>query len=359
MIRTFCRRLLLAALALTIIASPVWASSTIDQFLENVNKGLAAANNYNYDSSIGYVNSAEIQYRRALQEMSKAGQDPQEIWKINLAMQTNLVLLYNMLGQRFFDQDKYAQALQMYNKSQAINATFPCTHYEKGYTYLRLKDTWKAAVEIYEAKRLVRFPAYRRIVNHYDDDGSINCSREDVETRGDGILHELGKSTDYPVGLDLVTGKAVPNQMVPGIGLHLASLKKAVYIGESLAQVLDDLGKPLSQDDETESDRGETLRIYVFQNPRIVVCIDTTSETVKQIHVFEPNIPVASPAGQIKTGVHAREVLRLLGQGYGFQRSPNGVNADIREYLDYPEIGLVFGVGKNDLIVTAAIYNLE
>lgn len=354
--RTKLTQLTLAVLLVLSLITGAQAQQSAERFIDEINQSLSAANQYDYELAIKHLNSAEILYRRTLKEFTDLGEDPAEIWKLNLAMQTNLVGLYNMLGTRLFDQENYSDALRMYQKSEAINPRFPCTQYELGYTYLNLIQPWKAAVAIYKAKQLARIPAYRGIVNHFDESGSIYCPREQVESRSDGILKDLGKSTLYPLDLDLATGKNIPNQAVPGMGAHLAKRKQSIYLEQSWPEAEEMLGIT-DKTDEIEDEQWGKLTVYYY--PEISIAVEPASQSIKQLYMMDQGRPVMTPAGLVYVGDTAQSVMKKLGQNHGFIRLNGGLNDSLREMLVYAEIGLSFGIGKDGRVGMILIADLD
>ncbi len=349
------QHLFISGFACILISPSAYAQNSLDAFINSLDQAYDLIQEYEYTKAIAHMNSAEILYHRTLQELAKSGETSSSIWKSNLAMQGSMVRLYLTLGNRLFDQDNYTKALQIYQRAQDMAPRFPCIRYEKGYTYFKLNQPWKAAVELYEAKRLARFPSYRKIVNHFDEEETIVCPQREVEERGNGILKDLGKSPLYPIELNLSTGQPASNQILPGVGIHLAKQKQSIYLEETFTDVLTKVGPAAGEEETTH--KGQNLRLYVY--PEMVIAVDPSDDSIVQIHAFDNQRPVNTPNGMLRIGDHARDVLKTMGQGYGFSRNYNGINEDIREYLDYSELGLMFGIGKNDRIKTIAIYTLE
>lgn len=331
-------------------------AGTFDLFQDNIHQGQNALENYQYDKAMAHANSAEILYRRTLREWSK-GNDPAEVWKANLAMQTNIVLLYMFLGQRLFDQNRYQDALKIYDKAIAIAPNFPCLHYEKGFTYFHLKQNWKSALALYEAKRLARFPARRNIINHFEESGSLYCGRAETDDRSDGLLRDLDKSIYYPLELDLSTGQKMPGQVVPGMGVNLMREGQSIniYLEEPLANALSKLGEPFSQK-ELEIDGKKRLHFFYSD---IVLAFEPTENTLSRISFYQGTPQVNWANQHLAMGDHASTVLKKMGQAYGFDKTYMGVNEDLREYIHYPEIGLDFGISRQDQIGMISIYTLE
>lgn len=348
-------RWLLTPLLFVSLSLPVQAD-TFDQFQVHIHTGLAALQNYNYDQALAQANSAEIYYRRTLQAYAR-GNSAEDLWKLNLAMQTNLVLLYSVLGQRLFDQKRYTEAMRVYDKALVISPNYPNLRYEKGFTYFSMGQPWKAAVELYEAKRLARFPARRNIINHFAEEGSLVCSREEIDRRSDGLLQDMGKSIRYPLDMDLESGKKVPGRIVPGLGVHWPDQGngKYIYLETPEAEILELLGEPSAWDEQEGKDGKSSVMVY----PQLLISLDDTERKVKEILVMAPERPILTPKGYLKTGIHARNILALLGQTMGFARHVMGLNANPREYLDYPELGLTFAISPQDTVVGISIRVME
>jgi tetratricopeptide (TPR) repeat protein len=348
-------KLLLTPMLFISLCLPVQAD-TFDQFQVHIHTGLDAIKNYNYDQALAQANSAEIFYRRTLQAYSHEN-SAEDLWKLNLAMQTNIVLLYSFLGQRLFDQKRYQDALRVYDKALAISPNYPNLRYEKGFTYFNLGQTWKATVELYEAKRLARFPARRNIINHFSEEGSLYTSRQEIDTRSDNLLKDMGKSADYPLDTDLETGKKIPGRIVPGMGVHWPGRGSGsyLYLDQDEEKISESLGEPTAREDIDWNDGKRVLMRY----PELVLGLDPMTRKVREIHVSKIGYPVQTPKGYITIGAHAGTVLKQLGVSMGFDRTVMGINADPREYLSYTELGLIFAVSPNDIVSGVSITALE
>lgn len=341
------------ALSLTLPAQ----AGHVDVFFESIGKASQYLNQYDYDKALAEVNTAEIVYHRILKDLANTP-DQAEAYKVKLSLQSSLVMAYIVLGHRLFDKGRYQDALRVYDKSIYISPDFPCSHYEKGYTYQQLKQPWKAAVSLYEAQRLARFPARRNIVDHFDEEGGLFCGRDQVDPRSQQLLRDLGKSPLYPLAVDLKTGQQVPGRVLPGIGAHLVRGQESasVYLEQPLSEVLQNLGEPVGQEKVVYRD-GRELPHYIY--PDIMVVVDPGNQQVVGLYVYAPTAFVETPRGNLKVGAEARSVIKTLGQSFGFKKEYLGVNSDIRESLDYQELGLGFAIARNDSIKMLSIYTLE
>ncbi len=351
------KKIILATLLATSLTLPARAGH-VDVFFDSIRKASQYLNQYDYDKALAEANTAEIVYQRILNSLASSS-DQAQVYKIKLSLQSSLVLTYTLLGHRFFDKGRYHDALRIYDKSIRLSPDFPCSHYEKGYTYQQLNEPWKAAVSVYEAQRLARFPARRNIVDAFDEDGGLYCGRDQVDSRGNTILTELGKSTLYPLDVNLKNGQKVPGRIVPGIGAHLVrgqGGKASVYLEQSLAEVLKNLGDPVGEEKLLYRD-GRELPHYVYDD--VMVVIDPDNQQVIGLYVYAPTSFVETPKGNLRVGADARAVITTLGQSFGFKKEYLGVNSEIRESLDYQELGLGFAVAKNDRVQMVLIYTLE
>lgn len=350
------KKIAMAALLTVSLCLPVRADH-FDVFITSVNRTGVLIGQYEYDKALAEANTAEIAYKRALKELASFA-DASEAYKLKLAMQANLVLIYNLLGQRLFDNDRFPEALRVYDKAIGISPDFPCLHYEKGYTYQRMKSPWKAAVSVYEAQRLARFPARRNIINHFDEDGSIYCGRGAIDPRAQTILSELGKPLLYPIEVNLKTGQKSPGRILPGLGANVVRPDQNVnvYLEQPLADVVKNLGEPLSEETILYRD-GRELPHYIYEG--LMVVVNPTDQNVIGLYVFSPQAYVETPNGNLAVGADAKSVLKTLGKSFGFVKNHVGINSDIRDSLSYPELSLDLAIAKHDALAMILIYTLE
>lgn len=330
-------------------------SSEAQVFYESLKKVNDAMQKGYYAQALAQISTAE-QASAQLMELVNLAPDPEEGRDIQQTLQAELVYSYTLLGQALYDAQRYTDALKIYDKSLAIAPHFPCTHYEKGYTHQALNQRNQAAVALYEAQRLARFAAWRKLPNPLNPNKALSCGREQIDGRSQNSLQELGFAPYYPLTVDLKTGQNIPGRIVPGMGAHLVRDRAiALYLEAPLAQALQALGPPIAERIMPYR-TGEQLPHYMYKD--VLVVADRAKQQVLGLYVYSPQASIATPAGLLSMGAPTRTVEQTLA---AFEPVKDTLedSGDLRESYDYPQLGFSVAMDHNDRIRVLSIYTME
>lgn len=358
----FRRQLAIALLLLSLLASTVSAKAAdpletaAGAYLNSYNLGMDALEAADFDTALALQDPLRELYAKVLAiALDVCNCEADEAYALKMSTQSYYMRLTMLLGQGLYDAGRFAEALAVYDKGQAVNAEYPCLRYEKGFTFVALKQPDAAAIELYEAKRLARFPSRSSVPNHFSEGEDVVCPRAEVDRSSDGLLAGLGKPLNYPLGRDLASGRAMPGRIVPGMGLQFEKQGHLfdIYLEESVASILQKLGEP----DRREHWRmmGEYLPYLIYGDLRIA--LDAGGERVKFLHLASPGRALLTPRGYLETGATAEQVRALLGQDYGFRHGEEKDPArPMKEFLDYTELGVVFHIDRQDRVALISLY---
>lgn len=328
----------------------------VKTYLLKFKEGWEAMADDNFDKAIATQEPVEKLYREVIKvafEHCKC--DAEEARRIILNSQNFYMRLTVTLGQRLYDVGRFQDAIRVFDRGQAINDEYPCLRYEKGFTYVAMKQADQAATELYEAKRLARFPSRSTIPSSLGAEEDVICPRVEVDSHSDGLLQQMGKPTDYPLGVDLATGATRVGRIVPGMGLQW--LWKGnwnnLYLDESTSSVLKKLGEPDKR--EKWQMMGEYLPYLTYGDLRIA--LDADGQHVRFMHLATPGRPILTPKGYLETGAPAASVHKLLGKDFGYRHAAER-NSDkpMKEFLDYTQLGLVFHIDREGKIAMISLY---
>lgn len=332
---------------------PVWAQAlpadTERRYQAALTRAEQAIGRGDYNQALASLDLAEGLYPTLLKSLLESCKcTPEQARALSMQLQIRLVPIILTLGERLYDLDRFDDVLGLYQRGQLINADFPCLRAETGFLYVTLDRRTLAVTELYEAKRLARFPARRDIVAAQNQ---VACPRERIDRRSHGLLEQLGLDTEYPLGLDLESGQAMPGRIVPGMGAEIPwrGQMHPVYFEESLASVKRKLGEP---EQSTRAQVGGEESLHLRYGETLLV-FDAHSQHLQSLELKTAGQPVLLPGGYLRIGEPISQLDKNLGQGYGFEPLPLGSNRafDIRRYT---QLGVDF-YGSDGLVTAVTL----
>lgn len=351
-----CAQLVLAASLLAPAAQADWIEDHYKVFeneLQSVASALEAKDSANAAAASVRARAA---YDAFLADTGKQQNlDREQFLKARQAMQVDLLRLYSALAGAYYNAKDLKQALETYHRALDVEPELALLHFQIGFLHHQLKNKQLAAAHLYEAKRMNGLPVLRSLSNPFDESFSIGAEAQELESHANELLRQLGKSTDYPITLDPDTGKERQGVIVPGVGANLKNAKGQyfnLYLNSSENQLISHLGqgKAVTQSNQPEM----PVNFTQYHDGLLTVGVDKKNKTVNTIQVDETGYCTRLYQQYLCVGEPASKITALLKQGYGYQRQDfkGGV---ISHALNYPSLGLMFGVSPEDKILLMSI----
>lgn len=277
--------------------------------------------------------------------------------KHDKALKVSLLNLYLELGTRYYDKHDYFHALYALDVAKIHAPDLPLVRFELGLTHFANKDQWKAAVELYEAKRLNRFKMYRQLWDPSEESYYEPSNKAEIEQKADQLLLKMGKSKKYPITLNVETGKSKNSVMVPGIGANIRSSGGKftdIYLGDDMSSLYSSF--------ESFIEKGNSplpsINLFDIHKGAYSISVDVESGGIRSIQVKDPGYNVLFIGKYFFIGEPAAKIFNTIDEldrkSYGFERQP--INDEYyREILIFSRIGLSFFVGYDGKIASLMI----
>ena len=372
----FLKMALCASMMLTVVSAPVNLSLSqahaadaltyvgFDQFNKNVLESYELLDNYKYEKAYTSALVAKTVYKAFLSAAGKNPNEypPAEVWKNNKAMQVTLITLLVEIGHQSHDAKKYDLALEAYELAEEVNPHLALVAYEKGFTYFTMGKQWDATKSLYEAMRLNLYPSKRKIINPFDQDFRIEPNPQSIKSRSEGILRDMGKPLNYPLNINLSTGKKMTKALVPGIGINTVDKSKKpvnIYLNDDSSKLIDSFGYPDEGDMQNYEDEfGNSKTVMFYDQGGFAYTLNDSDRRIVFIQASRPGYRVSFENIDIAIGDSAKKILSQLGRSHGFDKIPMN-QGGYKETLKYNEYGLSFGTTPDDKIKSISVWTLE
>lgn len=328
---------------------------SFEEFQGTVNSGVAALEEGKVSEASKQLIQAEKLYQATLTALAKDNSQDAEAHR--QALRSNLVLLYLQLGQALNQAEQSTEALELYARARRIAPDSAMIPYLIGTLQAANKEQEAAATSFRLARRLARFPALRDLPNPLVPDAGLFGDYTDFDTHIAERLSELGLPVTDPLEIDLMTGRKHPGLAVPGMGAQVSLTKGGrwhnVYLGADLGETSDTLGKAKGSQVLTN---GADSRIELGY-PGFTLDFDLASSSLQGLYLYDEGQTVSVPGGMLSVGDGLTKIKARLGEGYGYQLEPlDDASLDMKAFVNYPQLGLSFGLSQVDQVVVILLY---
>ncbi len=282
----------------------------------------------------------------------------QNKWQVAQALRQDLVFTHLGAAQALYDAGKYQTALTVLEDARVMEPKLPVTLYFEALNLLKSNKEWDATEKLYQAMRLNKYPAQRKIENPLQPWEVLTANPVQLESRIDEVLKSLGKDTEYPISLNFKTGKHDYMKLVPGVGANIQGRNGQyfnVYLKDDMINdVLDNMGKPAEIVEKYMRDQMLTFNVYdeyfiVGMNPE---------NMIERIQVDKAGYSVEVDNQIYRIGDSIDAVQKNLGDKFGFEKLSSD-DPKIKETWVYNEFGLSVGVTPDNKIGLISIWTLE